>query len=123
MQIGCDIVEVERIESALEKHGERFAKRILTDEEFDVYQNHAKKIHFLARRFAAKEAIAKALGTGIGEDFSFHDVTIRNTDKGRPVVKPHARVYEIMKESDIRDISLTISDERHYAMAVALLVE
>lgn len=123
MQIGCDIVEIERISSALDKHGERFAKRVLTPSEFEIYTTHATPVHFLARRYAAKEAVGKAFGTGIGELLSFQDISVHRGSKGRPVVKPSDRAFEQLKQQGYSDILVSISDEKNYAMAFAMLIQ
>lgn len=85
--IGIDAVELERIERALQ-HSERFAKRVLTSQEYDLYTTLSPKrqVEFVAGRFAAKEAYAKAIGTGVGEHFSFQDISILPNEKGAPTV-------------------------------------
>ena len=76
--LGTDIAEIERVETALARIGESFAKRILTEREFEQFQLIKKKARFLAKRFAAKEAASKALGTGIALGVTFHDFDISN---------------------------------------------
>ena len=74
--LGTDIAEIERVEKALSRSGEAFAQRILTESEFEVFQQLKQKGRYLAKRFAAKEAAVKALGTGIGYGVSWQDITI-----------------------------------------------
>ena len=110
--IGTDICEVARIQKVLEKSAEQFLSRIFVDEE--RLENMSDNPHHVARRYAAKEAVAKALGTGIGEDLSFQDIMIEREGNTRPMVK-------ILKEefSNIH-IHLSISDEKAYAVAFAI---
>ncbi|MCL4164688.1 UNVERIFIED_CONTAM: hypothetical protein GTU68_042850 [Idotea baltica] len=109
--LGTDIAEIERVEKALSRSGDAFAQRILTDSEFEVFQQLKQKGRYLAKRFAAKEAASKALGTGIALGVTFHDFEISNDEHGKPV----------LKASGTKSIHLTISDERHYAVATVLL--
>lgn len=99
---GIDIVELERIEQAMDKQP-RFVARILTENEQEKFQalSPKRKVEFLAGRFAAKEAYAKAVGTGIGGDVSFLDVEVLPDEKGKPVMKspsPH-RVHVAISHS------------------------
>ena len=82
--VGTDVVEVSRIAKALERFGDGFAKKILSPEEFLVFQKNNLKENFLAKRFAAKEAFAKALGTGFRNDLNFKDIEIMNDKFGKP---------------------------------------
>jgi len=81
--IGTDLAVIERVEQALNRHGERFARRILTPDELVRFGQHAQPVAFLAKRFAAKEAAAKAIGTGIGA-ISWQDLEIRSLPSGAP---------------------------------------
>lgn len=110
--IGIDIVELERIEE-LRKRKERFPTRILTEKELKVYENlpDKRKTEFLAGRFAAKEAYAKARGTGIGRFLSFQDIEIAADERGRPtIVKPY-----------FGKPHLSISHSRDFAVAQVIL--
>ena len=82
--VGTDIVNIERIAHILKKNRDGFVKRVLTEHEQALFANKADSAAYCAKRFAAKEAFAKALGTGIGRVVSFQDLTIRNNDKGKP---------------------------------------
>lgn len=114
--IGTDIISIGRIEYALEAYGAKFMQRILTENERNyVIEIHNKenKVAYLAKRFAAKEAISKAIGTGIGEDLSFQDIEISNNSEGKPIVK-------IKKYPEIT-VHLSLSDEKEgFAIAFAL---
>ncbi|MEO9493796.1 MAG: holo-ACP synthase [Vibrio splendidus] len=119
--LGTDIAEIERVEKALSRSGEAFAQRILTNSEFEVFQQLKQKGRYLAKRFAAKEAASKALGTGIALGVTFHDFEISNDEHGKPVLSLHKKAREIAEASGTKSIHLTISDERHYAVATVLL--
>ena len=120
--IGTDIVELERIAEILERQGERFVDRILSADEKLQYQGHSDGVAFVAKRFAAKEAIAKALGTGIGHGVSFQDMVIRNDSRGAPSAELSNGAAEVMKELGGTKMLISLSDERHYALAYAVLV-
>lgn len=113
--IGIDIVSIERIENALRKYDERFLKRFLKDEEI----SRAKKSQTVAGFWAAKEAIAKALGCGIGKELGFHDITIKKRDNGSPYFILDER---IKKEFNITSTALSISHDRGFAIAVAIIM-
>ena len=119
--IGTDVVEVKRIREVLNKYGIALAKKILTSQELLTYKRTESKENFLAKRFAAKEAVAKALGTGIGHGISFQDMIISNDDKGAPLVSLSAGAAKIASEKSVQKVLLSISDERKYAIAYALL--
>jgi holo-[acyl-carrier protein] synthase len=119
--LGTDIAEIERIEKALSRSGEAFAQRILTAEEMHTFSSLKQQGRYLAKRFAAKEAASKALGTGIAKGVSFHDFTISNDELGKPVLIFSGKAQEIAERMGVSHIHLTISDERHYAVATVLL--
>lgn len=118
--IGTDIVEIERVEKALSRSGDAFAERILSQSEFERYQGLKQKGRFLAKRFAAKEAASKALGTGIAHGVTFHDFTISNDDNGKPILTLSGKALVLSQQSSVSHIHLTISDERHYAVATVI---
>ena len=120
--IGTDIVEIARIAEVVERQGERFIDRILTASEKTLY-NQGKSVSFIAKRFAAKEAVAKALGTGIGRGVSFQDIVISNNAKGAPLVELSNGAADVMRELGGARMLLSLSDERHYALAYAVLTE
>ncbi|MEZ9229710.1 holo-ACP synthase [Vibrio amylolyticus] len=118
--LGTDIAEIERIEKALTRSGEAFARRILTLEEMEQFCSLKQKGRFLAKRFAAKEAASKALGTGIAQGVSFQDFSISNNELGKPILVLTGKAQEIAKCMGVSHVHLTISDERHYAVATVL---
>ena len=89
--LGMDLADLERVRQALQKNGEAFALRICTPDEWAYCRKHADPVPHLAARFAAKEAVAKALGTGIGAKCAFTDVEVVRNDAGAPSIPLHAR--------------------------------
>lgn len=122
--IGTDITEIARIKSSVERLGERFIDRILTSNEKSRYQafSHPEQAcAFVAKRFAAKEAAAKALGTGIARGVGFQHFEIANNEWGKPYLVVSAEVSERLPEG--AKWHLSISDERHYAQAFVIIEE
>ncbi|RBM32129.1 holo-ACP synthase [Vibrio tarriae] len=119
--LGTDIAEIERVEKALARSGEHFARRVLSDPEFVQFQALKQQGRFLAKRFAAKEAASKALGTGIAQGVSFHDFTISNDALGKPLLSLSGKAAQLAAQLQVVNIHLSISDERHYAMATVIL--
>ncbi len=120
--IGTDIVAVQRMARALERHGDRFAARILTPEEMTTYAAAAHKERFLAKRFAAKEAAAKALGTGFSDGLSLHDIRIDNDPRGKPYLTFSGRGAELLDTYAVGESFLSIADEHDYAVAYVTLL-
>ena len=118
---GIDIIEVARIRSSYEKFGERFLKRILRPEEIVYSLSHKHPAPFLAARFAAKEAISKAFGTGIGKHLGWQDMEVRRKDSGEPFVILHDAGQKLLQERGARIVHLSLSHTEFYAAAVAIL--
>lgn len=118
--IGTDIVQIERIKHAFERQGERFAQRILCASELCLFHEKGQSIPYLAKRFAAKEAASKALGTGIGA-ISWQDMEISNDPKGAPVLKLMGAAKEKMTALGASQVSISLSDEQDYAVAFVVL--
>ncbi len=118
--LGTDIAEIERIEKALNRSGEAFARRILSDKEWLVFSQLKQKGRFLAKRFAAKEAASKALGTGIAKGVTFHDFEVGNDELGKPVLSLTGKAKELADQMSVASTHITISDERHYAVATVI---
>ncbi|SFX71485.1 holo-[acyl-carrier protein] synthase [Thermoactinomyces sp. DSM 45891] len=117
--IGTDIVEIERIALI---NLERFTNRILNEEEQSHLASVSKRtIEYLAGRFAAKEAISKALGTGIGSRLSFHDISIVKDKRGAPKVQLTEQVIKSFFGDQSVSIHLSISHSKHYAVATAVI--
>ncbi len=119
--VGTDIVNIDRIQKIILKNKEGFIKRVLTDHEQALFANKADSAAFCAKRFAAKEAFSKALGTGIGRVVSFQDLTIRNNDNGKPHFIPSEKLRLYLLEKGVKQAHLSISDESQYAVAFVVL--
>jgi holo-[acyl-carrier protein] synthase len=118
---GIDIIEVERIAASYEKFGERFLNRILVEGEVQYCLSHKRPGPFLAARFAAKEAVSKAFGTGIGAQLSWQDIEVKRKESGEPYVVMHGKGAGLMKERGARVVHLTISHTEKHATAMAIL--
>jgi len=121
LAIGTDIVEIKRIADVVERQGDKFVQRILCEPERQEYQRLNHDIFYLAKRFAAKEAVAKALGTGIGRGVSFRDILIVKNALGAPEVELSGGALQAMKALKGQQMLLSLSDERQYALAYAML--
>ena len=119
--IGTDIVSIERVQSILNKNRDGFINRVLTEHERALFANKADSAAFCAKRFAAKEAFSKALGTGIGRVVSFQDLTIRSNENGKPYFMPSEKLRLYLKDKEIQQGHLSISDESQNALAFVVL--
>jgi holo-[acyl-carrier protein] synthase len=119
--IGTDLVEIARIELSLSRWGEKFAQRILDTNEFAEFRAAGKQAHFLARRFAAKEAAVKALGTGMRQGVHFRQISVTHHESGAPNLVFTGRAGEIAHRIGARYRHLSISDERDFALAFVVL--
>ena len=119
--IGTDIVEVKRIREALNKHGIALAKKILTSQELLTYKNTEVKENFLAKRFAAKEAFAKAMGTGMRSPVNFKSIEVIHDSLGKPKIKTIQKLSLLVKSYNIKYCHLSISDEKNIAVAYVIL--
>lgn len=115
--LGNDLVELDRIREIIAKHPQRFIERLLTKEEQDYSEKFHDKIPHIAGRFAAKEAVAKALGTGFGEELAMTDFWILNDSRGKPEVYFSEKIQESFNKPKVM---LSISHGRDYATAVAI---
>lgn len=119
--IGTDLVEPARIARLLEKYGDRFAKRLLTDDEWPEYLGSGQRAMFLAKRFAAKEALAKAFGTGMRYPVSLSHIAITHDHLGKPYFTFHRELGELARNEGITRHHLSISDELNLACAFVIL--
>ncbi len=121
--IGTDIVEIERIRASYARLGDRFVKRILTPCELIQFENRNQSLAYLAKRFAAKEAVAKALATGIGRGVSWQHIEISNdAESGAPECQLSGGAADRLQILGGKKVLLSLSDERHYAIAYAAIV-
>ena len=121
LAIGTDIVEIARIVAMLERQGDKFVQRILCEAEQQEYHRRKQDAAYVAKRFAAKEAVAKTLGTGIGRGVSFQDILIVNNDVGAPGVELSGGALKVMQSLGGSRILLSLADEQQYALAYAVL--
>ena len=118
---GIDIIEVARIAASFEKFGERFVNRILLPDEIAYCRLHRQPAPFLAVRFAAKEAISKAFGTGIGAQLGWQDMEIRRKESGEPYVVLHGKGKLLFETRSARQLLVSLSHTQNYAAATAIL--
>lgn len=120
--IGTDIVHVARIETALERHGERFAQRVLAESEWtDFLAVPRHPAALLAKRFAAKEAWSKALGTGFRDGLSLRDVAVSHDALGKPELQFFGRAAELIARFGIVASHVSLADEADYVVAFVIL--
>src|SRR5437773_2934590 len=119
--LGIDIIEVARVAASHEKFGGRFLNRILHPAEIAYCLSHKNPAPFLAVRFAGKEAISKAFGTGIGAALGWHDMEICRKESGEPYVVMHGKGKELMEMRNARMTLISLSHTQNYAAAVAIL--
>ena len=119
--IGTDIVEIKRIEEITSL--EKFAGRILSENEQHIFasMNDSKKIRYISKQFAGKEAISKALGIGINKDVSFNNIEILRDDNGMPFFNPINQLDNLIADLGITKTHVSLADENHYAIAIAVL--
>jgi len=119
--IGCDVVDISRIKKAL--INKNFRKKIFSQSEIKTVESKANKVASYAKKFAAKEALSKALGTGLSGGISFKDISINNDKKGKPYItlagKTKSAVSQIIKKK--YKIFISISDEQKYALAMVVI--
>lgn len=123
--IGTDICQIPRIEAALARHGERFARKILGPQELEKYharsaKNAVRGLRFLATRFAAKEAFSKAIGLGLRMPMTWPAAQMLNAPSGKPMIVCSGVLEEFMRRNRLT-AQVTISDEAEYAVAFVIV--
>jgi len=118
---GIDIIEIERIRASLQKFASRFTQRILLPAEIEYCLRHKDPAPFLAARFAAKEAISKAFGTGISDKLGWHDMEVAKRNSGEPYVVLHGKGKELLEERGGDLVHLSISHTAYHAAVMAIL--
>jgi holo-[acyl-carrier protein] synthase len=121
--LGCDLIDVERIRGILEKHGERFVKRVFTDEEQAYCGGLKYPYKHYAARWAAKEAVAKCFTTGIGEHLHWTSISVYHGVRKEPLVRLDAKATALLKEVGATHVWLTLTHTDTQAMAVAALLK
>ena len=119
--IGTDLCEIGRIQAALDRFGPRFAAKILVASELTRFARHRKPAAYLAKRFAAKEAFSKAMGTGIHFPVNWHNVWVENERFGRPVLRYSDALQGLMQQRGVARSHLSITDETGMASAFVIL--
>lgn len=120
---GVDIVEVSRIKNATLKWKEDFLRKIFTDKELEYSKHRSTSYQHLAARFAAKEAVLKALGNGMTNRVEWRDIEVWNEESGKPNVRLSGEVDRLSKRMGVSDIIISISHTRTYAIANVILVK
>jgi holo-[acyl-carrier protein] synthase len=123
--IGTDIIQISRVQAALDRHGDRFAERLLGPEELEKFRRRRDKIavrglRFLATRFAAKEAFSKAIGLGIHMPMTWRAMQTLNAPSGKPIVKTSGALEKFMQENGLT-AQVTLTDEAEYAVAFVIV--
>lgn len=121
--IGTDLVHIPRMQTLLDKHGDKIAARILSEREFAEFKLQLKPAAYLAKRFAAKEAAAKALGTGFRDGLSLRHIVVSNNELGKPELSFEAAGQTLIEERHVGRSLLSLSDDHEYASAYVILME
>jgi holo-[acyl-carrier protein] synthase len=121
--IGTDVVSIERIAGVLARHGERFVNRVLTPEERARYERTSERARpgHLAKRWAAKEAFAKAIGTGIHPPFTWQSITVGRDSRGKPWVVPNEKMKQHLKSIGVTQTHVSLTDDAGVAVAFVVL--
>jgi len=119
--IGNDMVQISRIAKVYKRYPESLIKRILHPKEQIEITTIKDKVRYLAKHFAAKEAITKAIGTGFRNGITFHDMLILHTELGQPYVELSGVTYQLFKKNNIIATHLSLSDEREYCVAMVIV--
>ncbi len=119
--LGTDIVEIARIEGVISRSGDRLAQRVLSSNEWQQYQAHQQPVRFLAKRFAVKEAAAKAFGTGIRGGLAFNQFEVYNDALGKPGLRFFEHAAEVAEKLGVKYVHVTLADERNYACATVII--
>jgi len=119
--IGVDIVDIRRVRGILERQGERFVRRVFTDAERDYCRAHRDPSAYFAARFAAKEALFKALGTGWAQGVTWRDAEVEREESGAPRLKLNGRAQKLARELGARAVHISLSHSEEAAIAVVIL--
>ncbi|HMN44824.1 MAG TPA: holo-ACP synthase [Povalibacter sp.] len=121
--IGTDVVQVERVQKIFDRHGERFVEHLLMPQELATFRDYRRPVRFLAMRFAAKEAIVKAMGTGFSDGMWIRDCGVAPNALGKPEIIWSARGQERCEQLGIGEGHVTLTDEAGLVVAVAVLMK
>lgn len=120
--IGVDVVETVRIESSIERFGDRFLHRVFLDSEIAYCSAMKYPARHFAARFAAKEAVSKAFGTGIGGQIGWRDIEVCRKESGEPFLVLHGGAKEFAESLDVTSTLISLSHSDHYSVANAIVV-
>ena len=118
---GIDLVEIDRIRRVIARQGEAFLKRVFTEAERAYCESHGDAAPSFAARWAAKEAVAKALGTGIGAEASLVQIEVVRLESGQPCVRLHGAAAATAAEMGVQEVRLSLTHTEHYAAAFAVV--
>jgi holo-[acyl-carrier protein] synthase len=119
--IGTDLCDIGRVQKALNRFGDRFARKILVPSEYERYLRHRRPASYLAKRFAAKEAFSKAMGTGIHFPVNWHNISVENEKSGRPVLRFSGPLAGLLAQRGIVAVHVSLTDEIGMASAQVIL--
>src|SRR2546426_10838377 len=119
--IGVDLVECARIQRSIDRFGDRFLQRVFTAGEIEYSQSMKFPARHLAARFAAKEALSKAFGTGIGKAMGWKDIDVRKKPSGEPFVVLEGGANQLATERGVTKVGISLSHTEHHAMAVIVV--
>ena len=121
--IGIDIIDIRRIEKIIIKYGDRFIKKCFLQTEIQKSENRRNTIQSYAKRYAAKEACAKALGTGLAKGVYWKDIEVSNNNLGKPILTLHNKAAEILDQISYKNtrIEISLSDEKNYAISNVII--
>ena len=117
---GIDIIDIYRIKRVIDKYGNRFKQRCFSISEIERSEKRLNSVESYAKRYAAKEACAKALGTGLARGVFWKDIEVENNKYGKPFIKLHGKakkIYKKMNKNSNTKIEVSLSDEKKYAIA------
>ena len=123
---GIDIIDINRIRRVIDKYGNRFKKRCFVISEIERSENRLNSVESYAKRYAAKEACAKALGTGLARGVFWKDIEVENNQYGNPFIKLHGKAKKIFKsinKTSNTQIEVSLSDEKKYAIANVIIYD
>jgi holo-[acyl-carrier protein] synthase len=119
--IGIDLVEVDRLRSSVKKFGDKFLNRIFTENEIKYCQTKFNSFQHYAVRFAAKEALLKAIGTGLRSGMTWHQIEIVNDTQGKPSIMTYGECQKILQKLEIKKIELSLSHTKDHGVAFVIL--
>ncbi len=120
--IGIDIVENERIRRSIERHGERFLRRVFTDAEIAYCQESKFPEQRFGARFAAKEAVSKAFGTGIGSEMALSEIEVCRKPSGEPRIRLHGKAGAFARGRNVREVLISLTHTREHSAAQAVII-